>query len=131
MILQYMLRHAGYEITTDGVFGSRTEQTVRRFQGLNGLAVDGVVGRNTWNALRSDYTVFPTVREGMRGEIVKYIQRKLTSKLYDTGEVDGIFGVKTTQAVRKFQSDNGLTPDGIVGRRTWAKLRPVGEFSQG
>ncbi len=126
-ILQYALRHAGYEITPDGVFGSQTEQTVRRFQGLNGLAVDGVVGRNTWNALTNDYTVFPTIREGRRGEIVKYAQRKLTSKLYDTGEVDGIFGAKTTRAVKEFQSENGLEPDGIIGRKTWAKLRPTGE----
>ena len=40
-------------------------------------------------------------------------------------EVDGRFGPKTLLAVEKFQSDNGLVPDGIVGKNTWAALRAV------
>lgn len=35
----------------DGVFGSQTENCVRQFQQENSLAVDGIVGRNTWNEL--------------------------------------------------------------------------------
>lgn len=35
---------------------------------------------------------------------------------------DGIFGENTDYAVRNYQSDNGLNPDGIVGDNTWNKL---------
>ena len=41
---------------------------------------------------------------------------------YTSGKVDGIFGTKTLAAVRQYQEANGLTVDGIVGKKTWAKL---------
>jgi peptidoglycan hydrolase-like protein with peptidoglycan-binding domain len=41
-----------YPITSlDGVFGAETERAVRAFQTENDLTVDGIVGRNTWQAL--------------------------------------------------------------------------------
>ncbi len=63
-----------------------------------------------------------TIRSGASGTIVKDIQKKLNEKGYSVGTVDGIFGSKTVSAVKKFQSDNGLTSDGIVGSRTAEKL---------
>lgn len=52
--LQKLLLSYLYPITTvDGVFGPETERAVRAFQTENGLVVDGVVGRNTWNSLIS------------------------------------------------------------------------------
>ncbi len=65
-----------------------------------------------------------TLRRGMSGEDVADLQRKLIALGYDVGSygADGIFGAKTQEAVRKFQRDNGLAVDGIVGRATWAKL---------
>jgi peptidoglycan hydrolase-like protein with peptidoglycan-binding domain len=39
------------ELAVDGAFGSETAQAVTGFQRVAGLAVDGVVGPNTWNAL--------------------------------------------------------------------------------
>lgn len=59
---------------------------------------------------------------GSTGSEVKQIQTKLKAWGYYTGSVDGIFGSKTYQAVRKFQQKNGLTVDGIVGPKTLAAL---------
>jgi peptidoglycan hydrolase-like protein with peptidoglycan-binding domain len=55
-LLQQRLLDLGYrelEIA-DGIFGPKTDQAVRRFQTVNGLVVDGRVGRNTWDRLFSD-----------------------------------------------------------------------------
>ena len=41
--------------------------------------------------------------------------------LYD-GKIDGSIGPKTKKAIEEFQSQNGLTADGKVGAKTWAKL---------
>ncbi len=53
---------------------------------------------------------------------IKTIQTKLKRWGYYTGAVDGIFGYKTEQAVRYFQSKNGLTVDGKVGNQTFKAL---------
>ena len=61
-------------------------------------------------------------QQGNRGTTVKTIQRKLKNWGYYTGEVDGIFGAKTKEAVKYFQRKNGLTVDGIVGNQTLKAL---------
>lgn len=53
---------------------------------------------------------------------IKTVQTKLKRWGYYTGSVDGIFGSKTTAAVKYFQRKNGLTVDGIVGPKTAAAL---------
>jgi N-acetylmuramidase/Putative peptidoglycan binding domain len=50
--LQELLRAAGRDIEPNGVFGQQTEAAVRQFQSDHGLAADGVVGSQTWAALR-------------------------------------------------------------------------------
>lgn len=50
------------------------------------------------------------------------IQTKLKRWGYYKGAVDGIYGSQTRQAVRYFQSKNGLSVDGIVGPKTAAAL---------
>ena len=59
---------------------------------------------------------------GSSGEEVKQIQTKLRSWGYYSGSVDGIYGSKTYEAVKKFQANNGLTVDGIAGSKTLAAL---------
>ena len=49
--LQTLLNQNGYSLDTDGVFGSKTQAAVRDYQSKNNLAVDGIVGTNTWGAL--------------------------------------------------------------------------------
>lgn len=61
-----------------------------------------------------------TLRLGDRGEDVVHLQTRLTAMGYGVGKIDGIFGVKTLEAVKAFQVENGLAVDGIVGSKTWA-----------
>jgi peptidoglycan hydrolase-like protein with peptidoglycan-binding domain len=63
-----------------------------------------------------------TLRIGDRGDLVTKLQVALTAGGFDPGPIDGRFGSKTERAVRGFQSDRGLTVDGIVGPHTWRAL---------
>lgn len=67
-------------------------------------------------------TTRPTLRRGSKGDDVVYLQERLTALGYGCGEIDGIFGLKTLNAVVKYQTLNNLDPDGIVGKKTWASL---------
>ena len=58
----------------------------------------------------------PTLRRGSTGEPVNDVQRKLGVT------ASGTFDAATEAAVRQFQRNHGLLPDGIVGPRTWATL---------
>lgn len=51
------------------------------------------------------------------------IQKALKKAGYYQGEIDGKIGAGTRSAIKSFQSDNGLHPDGVVGRKTWNKLK--------
>lgn len=64
----------------------------------------------------------PLVYSGSRGEDVKTLQAQLNALGYDCGTVDGIFGIKTYNAVVKFQTARALAVDGIVGVNTWGAL---------
>ncbi|MDR0859138.1 MAG: spore cortex-lytic enzyme [Oscillospiraceae bacterium] len=59
-----------------------------------------------------------TYRQGSSGEAVRQIQTKLKNWGYYTGTIDGIYGSATAAAVKKFQSKNKLTADGIAGNAT-------------
>ena len=61
-------------------------------------------------------------RRGSRGEEVKQIQTVLKDRQLYTGNIDGIYGAQTEQAVIKFQKQMGLTADGIAGPKTLAAL---------
>ena len=124
-LLQYLLTQNGYNISVDGAFGQNTTNAVIAFQTANGLTADGIVGANTWRTLLV-LPPQPTIRQGDRGTYVRYLQEKLTSKLYPLGNIDGIFGNATRTAVVEFQNENGLTADGIVGPITWQAVSQIG-----
>ena len=62
------------------------------------------------------------LRKGDRGDAVSALQGMLSAQGYSCGAIDGIFGTRTQAAVKAFQQDSGLTPDGVVGAHTWAAL---------
>lgn len=113
--LQHLLNHYGAALAPDGVFGAATASAVRRFQGEHGLADDGVAGPVTWEALVVE------LANGSHGEAVKALQ----VQLYVRGTlptVDGVFGIPTDMAVRRFQVFRGLHADGTVRSDTWRTL---------
>lgn len=63
-----------------------------------------------------------TLRNGSTGQNVRMLQTALKNLGYYTGSIDGDFGVGTETAVRAFQSQHGLTVDGVAGTRTLEKL---------
>ena len=62
------------------------------------------------------------MKKGMRGESVKWLQYELNKSGY-TLAVDGVYGPKTFEAVKKYQLDNGLVSDGITGKMTIGSLQ--------
>ncbi|OOB76699.1 hypothetical protein AXF41_10935 [Clostridium haemolyticum] len=63
------------------------------------------------------------LKRGSKGDYVTCLQNGLTLMCIDPNGHDGIFGIGTENAVRKFQSRFGLDVDGIVGPGTWEKLK--------
>ncbi|MGD7704652.1 peptidoglycan-binding protein [Microlunatus sp. Y2014] len=114
-VLQYLLRAHGRSVAVDGVFGQQTHDAVRSFQGSKNLLRDGIAGPKTWGK------IIITTKKGSRGNAVRATQRALNAH----GKrlvVDGDFGTKTHDAVRSFQGSKNLLRDGIVGPKTWAAL---------
>jgi N-acetyl-anhydromuramyl-L-alanine amidase AmpD len=64
----------------------------------------------------------PTVREGDKGWLVKRLQRLLDAKGFDPGTIDGIFGNRTEEALKRFQREQDLEADAIAGPLTWKAL---------
>lgn len=58
----------------------------------------------------------------LRGPDVKAVQRRLDTRGFSPGPVDGLYGRTTEAAVREFQASRNLKVDGIVGPRTWSAL---------
>ncbi len=117
--LQYLLKYRGYSPgTVDGKFGTNTYNAARNFQRSRGLVVDGKVGTNTWSKL------IATFRKGSSNNAVRAIQYLLRYRYGYTavGNVDGIYGTKTYDCSKNFQSKAGISADGVVGQNTWRYL---------
>ncbi len=80
----------------------------------------------SYNIIVRNAQVEALSKYGSRGEEVKQIQTKLKRWGYYSGNVDGIYGSATLAAVKKFQKKNGLTVDGIAGKKT---LEAMGIFN--
>ena len=63
-----------------------------------------------------------TLKLGSKGKTVEVLQRALAGKGYNVVVIDGDFGSVTDREVRKYQTDNKLFVDGIVGPQTWEAL---------
>jgi len=59
----------------------------------------------------------------------RQIQQALKNAGFYQGSVDGKMGPVTREAIKEFQRINGLTDDGVVGKKTWAKLSAYAELS--
>jgi len=107
------------------------EHAVRAFQQQRGLITDGVVGPVTYRALR-DATyqlggrpLAYLVSAPVSGDDVFTLQERLLELGYDAGRPNGVFGIQTEHALRNFQRDYGLIPDGICGAETVRALRQL------
>lgn len=67
------------------------------------------------------------LKKGMEGDDVKRLQEELKKAEHDPGPVDGKFGEKTEEAVKKFQKEKGLKEDGTVGPKTAKALNDAVE----
>lgn len=83
-----------------------------------------VVLSNTLNGGATVNIELNVLEKGSKGKQVKTLQRILSKMGYSIGlfGVDGDFGNSTYKAVVKFQKDNLLTQDGVVGEKTWKAL---------
>ena len=134
----------------DGVFDADTEEAVRAFQEVFGLAADGVVGRATWYKLVYLYVGIRDLAElagegqnlygdalqrlddgqlapGSRGRWVQVLQYMLTVLASFYSDIpapaqDGIYGEDTRQAVLAFQRNQSLPQTGIVDAAVWQAL---------
>jgi hypothetical protein len=69
------------------------------------------------------------IKPGDTGPAVELVQSRLRELGYFRGVESG-FGPDTMAAVRRFQRDQGLSPDGVVGPRTRARLLPLVRFTR-
>ena len=163
--LQRYLRQLSYqypEITSppiDGIFESVTRQSLMDFQIQQGLVPTGVADRVTWELLFDTYTksillyspseailIFPRntndykLKLGDSSIYVVLLQYMLQELRRDYGDifdisVDGKYDQETLDAVKQFQSLNGLFPNGEVNKNTWNAItqsynRRVHEYQQ-
>lgn len=139
-LIQTELTGLGFSASVDGIYGAGTKQAVITYQARRGLTPDGIVGKDTWDALINEYAQrFPqnpvpyagiVMRSGALGSCVKWFQKGQNDfrSIYTAQPQltqDGIFGSNSTMAVRVFQRQFGLSIDGQMGKNTWNKFSEV------
>lgn len=136
-------------IPISDVFDETLRDAVYAFQQSYGLTVDGVVGRDTWNAMQNVYEqtlydlpeeyqqfareIYPGrfLVEGDTGPEVTLLQTRLNQLAQQEAglpavTVDGIFGTGTAAAIRALQTRLGYSPTGAVGPILWSYIMTRG-----
>ena len=150
-IVQYYINYlSGYydtipSVDIDGIFGESTRNAVLAVQETFGLTQDGVIGRQTWNAIANAYNgiirripvafvegnVVPyqgvVLRQGAESETVRILQEYLNFISDYIPEIPavsptGYFGPRTQQSVEAFQRLYGLPVTGYVEAVTWSEI---------
>jgi N-acetylmuramoyl-L-alanine amidase len=116
------------------VYDADVERAVRAFQQQRGLTADGLVGPATYRTLdEATWTLGDRVLVHLPGSLqsgddVIALQRRLLDLGFKVGRVDGLFGFSTEAAVKEFQRNVGIPPDGTCGPATLkalARLAPI------
>ena len=106
--LQEVMTTLGYYAgPIDGDYGSATTDAVKKMQTDLGVTPDGVYGPETHDALK-----------GKGVSVVASLQTALTTYGYYSGSITGQYDQATQEAVKKLQTDLGVTPDGKLGPET-------------
>lgn len=121
------LARMGFQVESldEEFFDDKLDGAVRTFQQARGLNPDGIIGPLTLARLEEahwalgDRVLHYIPAHLMRGEDVVTLQQRLTTLGFDLGKVDGLFGVRTDQALREFQQSVGIDADGVAGSDTY------------
>ncbi len=127
--LIFYANHVGIVESADdegvtSIEGNYQDQVQRRRNAYGSKAIVGYGVLSDEPAPWPAYLPYPEALQtvGSDGLVVRWLQRTLNDLGYDCGNPDGIFGNNTKKAVLRFQSDNELAADGIVGAATWTML---------
>jgi N-acetylmuramoyl-L-alanine amidase len=113
-------------------FDVHVEEAVRAFQQRRGLMTDGIVGPDTRRAMREagwalgDRMLALMISAPMSGDDVTTLQERLLELGFDPGRPAGVFDERTETALRAFQREYGLVPDGVCGPATLRSLKQLG-----
>jgi N-acetylmuramoyl-L-alanine amidase len=103
-------------LVEDNSMGQATSSATEKFQRIVGVLPTGIAGNTTWDALNQILAKRVVQGTHASGVIIRYLQYRVGA------DPDGIYGPQTEAAIKKFQQQNGLTADGIIGAITWQKL---------
>ncbi|MEH2192422.1 MAG: peptidoglycan-binding protein [Nostoc sp.] len=133
--LQQRLRQLGYlNVNPTGNFGPKTRDAAIKFQRNYGIAANGIVNQQTWNALlgssptqaRTSFSTQQPSRDyltvGDRGDNVALVQERLSNLGFSNTNPDGFFSDYTRQSVIAFQQYSRINATGNVDWPTWQAL---------